>query len=48
MLRLGPITKRGNKHVRWVTTVLWRMLTNKEKYRLDGVPGCYLKRKKAA
>lgn len=86
-LRLGQITKRGNKHVRWllgqaithlikrdpkarrkylklrrkkkakvarvalmrwVTTVLWRMLTNKEKYRLSGVPGCHLKRKKAA
>lgn len=86
-LRLGQITKRGNKHVRWllgqaithlikrdpkarrkylklrrkkkakvarvalmrwVTTVLWRMLTNKEKYRLSGVPGCYYNRKKAA
>ena len=87
MLRLGPITKRGNKHVRWllgqsvthlikrdskarkrylklrrkkkakvarvalmrwVTTVLWRMLTNQEKYRLGGIVGCHLKRKKAA
>ena len=87
MLRLGPITKRGNKHVRWllgqaithlikrdpkarrkymklrrkkkpkvarvalmrwVTTVLWSMLTNKEKYRLSGVPGCHLQRKRAA
>ncbi len=87
VLRLGPITKRGNKHarwllgqaithlikrdpkarrkylklrrkkkakvarvalMRWVTTVLWRMLTNKEKYRLSGVPGCCYKRKQAA
>src|SRR3990170_4813224 len=86
-LRLGQITKRGNKHVRWllgqaithlirrdpkarrkylkwrrkkkakvarvalmrwVTTVLWRMLTHKEKYRLSGVPGCHFKRKNAA
>jgi transposase len=83
-LRLGSITRRGNKHarwllgqavtnlikkdpkarkrymklrrkkaakvvrvalMRWIVTVLWRMLTNKEKYRLNGLRGSYLMRK---
>lgn len=33
--------------MRWLVTVLWRMLTNKEKYRLNGKKGQYLKRKAA-
>ena len=83
-LHLGPITRRGNKHarwllgqavthllrkdpkarkrflklrrkkkanvarvalMRWLVTVLWRMLTNQEKYRLNGKRGEYLQRK---
>jgi transposase len=83
-LRLGPITRHGSKHVRWllgqavthltkrdakarkrylklrrkkkpkvarvammrwIVTVLWRMLKAKEKYRLNGVKGNHLKRK---
>ena len=85
-LHLGGITRRGNKHVRWLlgqavthlikrdpkarkrymklrrkkkakvarvavmrwlVTVLWRMLNNQEKYRLNGVVGNHLKRKAA-
>lgn len=85
-LRLGGITRRGNKHVRWLlgqavthlirkdpkarkrymklrrkkpakvarvavmrwlVTVLWRMLNNQEKYRLNGVAGNHLNRKAA-
>jgi len=85
-LRLGPITRHGNKHVRWllgqavthlimkdpkakkrymklrrkkkakvarvalmrwIVTVLWRMLKNKEKYRLNGLKGNHLMRKAA-
>jgi len=31
--------------MRWLVTVLWRMLNNQEKYRLDGKKGNYFKRK---
>ena len=33
--------------MRWIVTVLWRMLKNKEKYRLNGLRGNYLVRKES-
>jgi len=33
--------------MRWLSTVLWRMLTQQEKYRLNGAKGAYLSKKVA-
>jgi transposase len=33
--------------MRWITTVLWRMLKNQEQFRMGGMPGVYRKRRAA-
>jgi hypothetical protein len=31
--------------MRWMSTVLWRMLKNREEYRINGVAGAYRRKK---